>query len=616
MAKMIPSSPLGNNKGEIEVFNVLQKGGNDVTVWQSAQLVRYDEEKQKITSYEADFVVYTPKIGVIVLEVKNIDLNQLISGNYYETKSRTDFASADIYKKESRNDSNSQKDSAQNQANQYLSQLKGILKKLFGEKFPPHYCGVVLPSITRKEYEKSIKGVLAEETTLFKEDLDRVNSAARPDLELYKLLEERFNHHSNLLKNITTNVEEKLNDKFGKHLDSTKISNDWSCRDARMAAQDAQFFKYAVMLKPGRRFFFSGPAGSGKTVILANSACHLVKYFSKKVLFLCYNLSLVNYIKRVCCANSIHMGQNGMMVMPVFDLASSLSSLDTKDCTSSSSYHDLMNMAVESILEANSHRGKWDAVFVDEGQDFSEDMIRLISSLLTKDTIFAVAADHAQAMYTAGNSQKWKEIPNIEEVQLSTRYRSTREIMAFAHDWLAPAEFIEDAEDLGLVEGNFPESVVCASLADAATLAAKKCSTQREIGVALNQMCVLSAKKEASIYEKLIEELEAQGMLAVWPSFSEEAKKRYDITIDAVPVSTIHSMKGMDFVHVTLVLPLSLSEGRAESLLSTWNKAKRRASYNAARSITATPSHWRSVIYVGMTRARQSLTVIWYDDKV
>ena len=95
----------------------------------------------------------------------------------------------------------------------------------------------------------------------------------------------------------------------------------------------------------------------------------------------------------------------------------------------------------------------------------------------------------------------------------------------------------------------------------------------------------------------------------------EEAKKRYDITIDAVPVSTIHSMKGMDFVHVTLVLPLSLSEGRAESLLSTWNKAKRRASYNAARAITDSPSHWRSVIYVGMTRARQSLTVIWYDDK-
>ena len=152
MSKMIPSSPLGNNKGEIEVFNVLQKGGDDVVVWQSAQL-SHKHLRTKITvKYEADFLVYAPKTGIIVLEVKNISLDRLISGNYYETKSRDNYDSADMQKSMSFTEKKAKEDNAQRQAELYLGVLKDLLEDWFPNGVTPPYSGVILPNITRKDY--------------------------------------------------------------------------------------------------------------------------------------------------------------------------------------------------------------------------------------------------------------------------------------------------------------------------------------------------------------------------------------------------------------------------------------------------------------------------------
>ena len=101
-----------------------------------------------------------------------------------------------------------------------------------------------------------------------------------------------------------------------------------------------------------------------------------------------------------------------------------------------------------------------------------------------------------------------------------------------------------------------------------------------------------------------------------WPVEDARAKRRYDITTDSVTVSTIHSMKGMDFTHVTLVLPRGLAQGREKGLLKRLEE--RRAAWEKRRKTekqAAKDSRFRPLLYVGMTRARQSLTVIWYGDK-
>jgi len=98
-----------------------------------------------------------------------------------------------------------------------------------------------------------------------------------------------------------------------------------------------------------------------------------------------------------------------------------------------------------------------------------------------------------------------------------------------------------------------------------------------------------------------------------WPVEDARAKRRYDITTDSVTVSTMHSMKGMDFAHVTLVLPRGLAQGREKGLLkrleerrAAWEKRRKNRKYENA-------DRFRPLLYMGMTRARQSLTVIWYD---
>ena len=107
--------------------------------------------------------------------------------------------------------------------------------------------------------------------------------------------------------------------------------------------------------------------------------------------------------------------------------------------------------------------------------------------------------------------------------------------------------------------------------------------------------------------------LARNGMMTLWPAEDERAKRRYDITTDAVTVSTIHSMKGMDFACVTLVLPRELGEGRERMLLK--NMASRRAAWEEGKDRrdreSVTPFH--ALVYVGMTRARQRLSIIWYD---
>jgi len=47
--------------------------------------------------------------------------------------------------------------------------------------------------------------------------------------------------------------------------------------------------------------------------------------------------------------------------------------------------------------------------------------------------------------------------------------------------------------------------------------------------------------------------LESKGILCNWASEDYRSKKNYDITTNSVTISTIHSVKGLDYFHVFLV---------------------------------------------------------------
>ena len=82
--------------------------------------------------------------------------------------------------------------------------------------------------------------------------------------------------------------------------------------------------------------------------------------------------------------------------------------------------------------------------------------------------------------------------------------------------------------------------------------------------------------------ESLLEAVEARGVMARWVARDTTSKRYFDITTDSVCISTIHSAKGLDFSHVFL---LGMDRLQPEK------------------------PRQRRLAYVGMTRAREHLTL-------
>jgi superfamily I DNA/RNA helicase len=79
--------------------------------------------------------------------------------------------------------------------------------------------------------------------------------------------------------------------------------------------------------------------------------------------------------------------------------------------------------------------------------------------------------------------------------------------------------------------------------------------------------------------------LESKGILYKWASENYQTKKFYDITTNSVTISTIHSVKGLDFSCVFLVGLDFLDPGKM-----SWDQMK-------------------NLAYVGITRARHRLVI-------
>ena len=219
--------------------------------------------------------------------------------------------------------------------------------------------------------------------------------------------------------------------------------------------------------------------------------------------------------------------------------------------------------------------------------------------------------DADQHLYENSAPDAWRDIPGIKTFTLKKRYRSTRQIMAFAADWLDADEYVSD-ETLGVMEGEMPEVRHASDKQEAAAWAAAELSERRRSGLSQGNMAVLYAKTDGDLPQRLLRETARLGMMAVWPAEDTRAKRRYDITVDSVTISTIHSMKGMDFAHVTLILPRSLAQGREKVAFEGYPGPARRVGKEKENSRDRTIQELAvsSACVCRHDRARQSLSVI------
>ena len=596
---MIPSAlPADATAGETRLYRLFEKLPVSFTGWLNPSL----------DGVTADLVLYTPKNGLLVLEVKDWALDQVVSADRQTVQFRKGW------EVESRT-------CPYGQSQMYLNRLKSMFQRPGGGGFLlPLQCGVAFPNIRRADFEARLRrdcyvaDLTDPHTTFFADDLDALEKSPDKGAALQSFLDIHFpcrfayEHSPNLVK--------AAKSRLGQAAVMELPTSDWQSGEKRLVTLDEEQEKEALSLSGGRRLL-RGPAGSGKTLILVRRAEELWrKGQCRKMLFLCFNYSFANYIRRMLSNKAVPLGkQAGVEVVQVFDMLSRILDDRVEETGNASYYDDVQALALEALREGHPMRASWDAIMVDEAQDFTPAMIEAVELLLKPNAPLLAAMDAEQHLYANSSPDAWLALPGMKAVTLKSRYRCTRQIMAFAEDWLDSERYVPD-EQLGVLEGEMPRVLLADSAEEASQKAAQRITDLRHQGMPQGRMAVLYAKSGHDLPRLIRKALSLQGHMWKWPVEDARAKRRYDITTDSVTVSTIHSMKGMDFTHVTLVLPRSLAQGREKSLLkrleerrSVWEK-RRKTEKQAAKD-----SRFRPLLYVGMTRARQSLTVIWYEDK-
>lgn len=590
MAVMVPENPNSfQTPGEERFYHFLfsvARPDSDFIVWYLPD----------IDGHELDFLVFNKNLGLIVLEVKDWALDQIISGDKKDFELNIGGA---VEKRKN----------PLFQGREYALKLIEKIKEessfissdpqYKGKAIIPVSFGAVLININKYEFvSNGFDKIIDPHKTFFNDDLSPYSPYSNdPSGDAFrKKLAEMFppvfafkfsNKKMERLRQLIFPI-------VAIDLPSRSGSEAYTQHKQMIAVLD-HHQESAVRSLSGCQLIL-GPAGSGKTLILVHQAACLYakKPEEMRMLFVCYNISLVHYIKRLLTAKGVPLGPRGVEVLQYNELCGKVLDEKITHEGEKSDYFDLITqMSLEVVKTSNL---KYDAIFVDEGQDFSSDMAKVIIGLLSSTySLFSVAFDERQSIY--GAICDWV---NIHERQWQTQklkhiYRNTHEISELALkvinesavNELTTSEIAFLPENFGnhgpepvAIIGNTGDEILGYVADEIAGLCAKE-------GVPLSEIAVLYISRKSPftsnsvLPEEMCRILESKGILTEWMSEDYRSKKSYDITSDKVCVSTVHSVKGLDYDAVFLIGLESLLEDR-------WNEDVK-----------------KKLIHIALTRARR-----------
>jgi len=140
-----------------------------------------------------------------------------------------------------------------------------------------------------------------------------------------------------------------------------------------------------------------GVAGSGKTFILVNKAINLAQKTSGKILILTFNITLRNYIREIFSEHSMRFDGHRFLIIHIHEFL--YSQLYNHSVAFDNSPNDVL--ADPNLFEKVAYKiNKYDAILIDEIQDFEKNWIDLIRKYFLKpDGYFIVFADEKQNIY-------------------------------------------------------------------------------------------------------------------------------------------------------------------------------------------------------------------------
>ncbi len=558
-----------------------------------------------IQAREPDFILFSEEAGLIIFEVKGWLLDQIIAAD-------PQYFTLYINGKEEKRQSPLQ------QIREYFGRVMDTIKQdghlvskdthSYGQVKVTVNSGIVFPNINKHEYkQKGLDQIIPTERIFFWDDLhpqspicsDPTGQCFREALDRMLTVRPRFSitgkELNHLKQLIFPMVQIDLPDR-----DVQKKRTDVS---QRLKLLDHHQESIARQYDGGHRIIV-GPSGSGKTLILIHRAAILKQYNPaiRNILFVCYNITLVNYIRRLLADKHAPLGEAGVEVLHFFELCAKITGEKIPYEKADSEYYD---MIIQDTLEKlPSCTLQYDAILIDEGQDFSDDMLKIVTALLNPKTDhLAIALDDNQNIYQRRSS--WKEVgihARGRVHKVSWVYRNTKEIADFAKAFVeeragSPDESSRQAElfpeTFEAMHGPQPEIKPFHDYAEVAAWVADmiRALTDEE-GYPLSEIAVIytmrSPENDTAMHlPRLLEAaLERRGILHNWIAEDYRAKRSYDVTTDSVTISTIHSLKGFDYACVFVLGMDWLAPG------SRWTEAQ-----------------IRKLSYVAVTRARERLFI-------
>ncbi|HXE39563.1 MAG TPA: 3'-5' exonuclease [Azonexus sp.] len=541
-----------------------------------------------------DFVVFNPRRGLLVLEVKDWKL---------DTIREIDRQSVAII---TPNGLKRQVNPLE-QARQYAHETVDVLKRdpqltinsgrQQGTLLFPWGYGIVLTSITRKQFESTDLGdVLEAHRVICSDEMTETVDAEAFQERLWGMLPfarsvplalpqiDRIRWH--LFPEIriaAPNQAGLFDDQEPEIPDIVRV-------------MDLQQEQLARSLGEGHRVIH-GVAGSGKTLILGYRAEHLAKVCVRPILVLCYNQTLSKRLARTMAAK----GMAEKVVVQTFhqwcraQLVAYVAGLPVNNDDKNAFFAELVDRIIRAVDANIIPAGQYDAVLIDEGHDFQPEWLKLVAQMVNPSTnSLLVLYDDAQSIYGNGRHSKlsFKSLGIQAQGRttiLKINYRNTQEVLelasGIASELLKPSASDEDGVPLVAPisagrHGPKPLLIKLPSIQEEADYIAKHLKEAHKTGTPWSDMAVIY-RDYPHVGKPVLATLRKAGIPVTYQDDITFAEKE-----DTVKFLTMHSCTGLEFPLVAIPGAgwVEVGEGRKDE---------------EAR-----------LLYVAMTRATRELVVV------
>lgn len=567
MAIMIPDEVSNfTNPGEKQVYDFLKR----VTKPDDQYIVWYSPD---VNDREPDFLLYNHDLGIIILEVKSWLIDKIIeaSPGYFKVWKGHHIKYYNNPIRQAKGYSYKIKEKIENDG--FLVNREG--RYLGKSKIPISY-GVVFTDIFRNSFvEKNLDEVIDIHKAFFLDDLssdseivcDETGNCFRriiqknfPPIFPCQISDEELPYLKQLLYPIVLVCDTRTNK-----------SEEFQGRLERLRVLDNHQESFVKELDGGHRLI-KGASGTGKSIILVHKAVYLQEYNPEinSILILCYNLTLSNCLRRMVFEKGGVVGQNGIEVWSFYEFCGKILKEDVDhDIHEDGYYEAILEQAME---EAHNQGITYDAILIDEGQDFSDEMLAFVKQLINPETDnFTLVLDENQNIYR--RKQTWKKLgfnfAGNRSSRLKHAYRSSIELNEFVSAFLNISENMAKEGEPGQLElfpghGDFngpPPFITQIKSMDVLIshiINEIKWLAYTE-AIPLNQISIIYTSEyfadpnSQELIDSVINALNANGFFYHWVSEDSRAKLAYDVSANSITLTSIHSIKGFDHSCVFLL---------------------------------------------------------------